>query len=66
MNEGATAALFYVSVAALVGGMIRTLRASIERNARDRLGLAVAGCGALGLVVAVIAFVSGPKSVLPF
>jgi hypothetical protein len=66
VNAGVNAVVFYVSAAALVGGLIRTLRASIERNARDRLGIALASAGLLGLVVAVVAFVTGPKTMLPF
>ncbi len=66
MNEGVDAAIFYVSVAALVAGMIRTLRASVERKTRDRGGIAIALGGAVGLIVAVIAFLTGPKGVLPF
>lgn len=66
VNEGLNATIFYVSVAALVGGMVRTLRASIERNARDRAGIVIAACGAAGLIVAIVAFVTGPKTLLPF
>ncbi len=66
MNEGATAVIFYVSVGALVAGTIRSLRASVERRVRDRVGLILAGAGAVGLVIAVIAFAAGPKGVLPF
>jgi hypothetical protein len=64
--ESATAIIFYVSIVAIVVGLIRTVRASIERQARDPLGITIAGVGAAGLVVAVIAFVTGPKHMLPF
>ncbi len=66
MPPGADAAIFYVSVAALVVGCIRTVRASVERGTRDRVGVILAVAGGVGLLVAVIAFIAGPKSVLPF
>ncbi len=58
--------VFYLSAAAFVGGMIRALRASVERNVRDRLGIALAAGGLLGLAFAAVAFVTGPKTMLPF
>lgn len=66
MNEGATAAIFYVSIGALVFGLIRALRASVERHVRDLPGIVVAALGAVGLIVAVIAFLNGPRGMLPF
>ena len=66
MNEGLNAAIFYLSATALVAGTIRTLRASVERNARDRTGVALTIVGGLGFAVAIIAFLTGPKRVLPF
>jgi len=66
VNEGVDAAIFYVSVAALAIGMVRSLRASIERQVRDRIGMLLAGAGVAGLIIAVIAFVTGPRTVLPF
>lgn len=66
MNEGVVAFLFYLSVAALVVGLIRALRASIERHVRDIPALMLAGAGAIGLIVAVVFFVNGAKGVLPF
>jgi hypothetical protein len=66
MNEGATAAIFYLSAAAFTAGAIRAVRASVERKSRDRvaIGLAIAGC--LGLIAALAIFLTGPKTVLPF
>jgi hypothetical protein len=66
MNAGATAALFYLSVAALVGGTIRSVRSSVERRERDRAGIIVAAAGGLGLLAAIAAFALGPKDALPF
>ncbi len=66
MTAGATAIVFYVSVAALVAGTIRALRSSVERKQRDRIGIVLAACGAVGLVAAIVAFATGPKNALPF
>ncbi len=66
MNPGLNVALFYVSVAALAVGLMRTARAAVERKVGDRAGLAIAACGVLGLLGAVVAFVTGPRTVLPF
>ena len=66
MSAGLTAAIFYLSVAALVGGTIRSLRSSVERNERDRPGIILAAAGGRGLLVAIVAFATGPKNVLPF
>jgi hypothetical protein len=64
--EGAVAAIFYLSVTGLVAGMIRALRASIERKTVDRVGIALAVAGLVGLAIAVACFLTGPKTVLPF
>ena len=66
LNEGVDAAVFYLSVAALIGGVIRALRASVERNVRDRVGIVLAAGGLCGLIVAVVLFLNGQKTVLPF
>ena len=66
MSPGFEATLFYVSVAVFAGGIVRIVRASIERHVRDGLGLAIAVGGGVGLIVTVIAFVTGPKTLLPF
>lgn len=66
MNEGVVAFLFYLSVAALVFGLIRALRASIERHVRDIPAIMLAGAGVIGLIAAVVFFVNGTRGVLPF
>jgi len=66
VTAGATAIVFYASVAALVAGTIRALRSSIERRQRDRIGIVLAASGAIGLVAAIVAFATGPKNLLPF
>jgi hypothetical protein len=66
VNASIDAVVFYASVAALVAGTIRTLRASVERNTRDRAGIALAAAGCAGLAVATAAFLLGPRTVLPF
>jgi hypothetical protein len=66
LNEGVDAAIFYVSAGLFVGGTIRAVRASVERRARDRLGLMLAAGGLIGLATAIAVFITGPKNVLPF
>jgi len=66
VNEGVVAFLFYLSVAALVFGLIRALRASIERHVRDIPAIMLAGAGVIGLIAAVVFFVNGTRGVLPF
>lgn len=66
MNESIVAALFYVSIGLLVVGLIRALRASVERNTRDTRMIVVAVIGGLGLLVAVILYLNGPRTMIPF
>ncbi len=66
LSEGVAAAVFYCSVAALTGGVIRALRASVERRVRDRAGILLAVGGVCGLIASVALFLSGQKTLLPF
>lgn len=66
MNEGVVAALFYMSVAFLVVGLIRALRASVERNVRDVPAMVLAGVGVVGLAIGVVAYLHGPRTMIPF
>jgi hypothetical protein len=65
--EGFAAAIFYVSIAALVGGAMFFARSVIERGAgRDRRGLVLLVVGLVGIVISVGMYVVGPRKVLPF
>jgi hypothetical protein len=67
--EGFAAAIFYVSIAALVGGAMFFARAAIERGpGRDRraLVLVLVVVGLVGIVVSVAMYVVGPRRMLPF
>jgi len=65
--EGFAAAIFYVSIAALVGGAMFFARGVIEREARrDRRGLILVVVGLVGIVVSVAIYVVGPRRMLPF
>jgi len=66
VSESASALIFYLSVLALVAGTIRALRAAIERNRRDAVGIAFALVGLVGLALSVVTFLLGPKKMLPF
>lgn len=66
MSPGFDAAIFYLSVIALCGGVVRALCAAVERQARDRTGIMIAACGMAGLGVAIAIFVTGPRTLLPF
>jgi hypothetical protein len=65
--EGFAAAIFYVSIAALVGGAMFFARAAIERGpGRDRRALVLVVVGLVGIVVSVAMYVVGPRRMLPF
>jgi hypothetical protein len=65
--EGFAAAIFYVSIAALVGGAMFFARGVIERGARrDRRGLILVLVGLVGIVISVGIYVVGPRKMLPF
>jgi hypothetical protein len=65
--EGFAAAVFYVSIAALVGGAMFFARSTIERGAeRDRRGLVLVLVGLAGIVISVAIYVVGPRKMLPF
>ena len=66
MNESVVAGLFYLSIGLLVFGLIRVLRASVERKVRDVPSIVVAGIGGAGLLVAVILYLNGPRTMIPF
>jgi hypothetical protein len=65
--EGFAAAIFYVSIAALVGGAMFFARGAIERGAgRDRRALVLVVIGFAGIAVSVAMYVVGPRKILPF
>ncbi len=65
--EGFVAAVFYVSIAALVGGAMYFARGVIEGGARrDRRGLVLVIVGLVGIVISVATYVVGPRRMLPF
>jgi drug/metabolite transporter (DMT)-like permease len=65
--EGFAAAVFYVSIAALVGGAMFFARSTIERGpGRDRRGLVLVLVGLVGIVISVAIYVVGPRKMLPF
>ncbi len=65
--EGFAAAVFYVSIAALIVGAMFFARGAIERGAgRDRRGLILVVVGLSGIVVSVAMYVVGPRRMLPF
>jgi uncharacterized membrane protein len=67
MNEGLAAGVFYVGLAALVGGVIVLARGVVERNARrNRLAsvMLAAGLGAIALSLGF--YMMGPRKMLPF
>lgn len=64
--DSLAAGAFYVGLAGCIFGLIRVLRASIERQTRDRVGLASLAIGAVFVVVAIAVYLTGPKTVLPF
>jgi hypothetical protein len=66
--EGVAAAIFYVSIAALIGGAMFFARGAIERAGatRDRRGLILVVVGLVGIVVSVAIYVVGPRKMLPF
>jgi predicted membrane channel-forming protein YqfA (hemolysin III family) len=66
MNESVVASLFYVSIGLLVFGLIRALRASVERKVRDVRSIVLAAIGGVGLLVAVILYLNGPRTMIPF
>jgi uncharacterized membrane protein YcfT len=66
VSEAVTAAVLYLSAGALAAGTIRSVRSSVEHKSRDRFGIALAATGAIGLIIAIVAFAHGPRTVLPF
>ena len=65
--EGFAAAVFYVSIAALIGGAMFFARAVIERGAgRDQRGLVLVVVGLVGIAISVAMYVMGPRKMLPF
>jgi drug/metabolite transporter (DMT)-like permease len=65
--EGFAAAVFYVSIAALIGGAMFFARSAIERGpGRDRRGLVLVLVGLVGIVISVAIYVVGPRKMLPF
>jgi hypothetical protein len=65
-SENLAAIALYLGVACLGFGAIRFVRASVERNVRDRVALAIAAAGLALLVVALASYATGPRHVLPF
>jgi hypothetical protein len=65
-SESVAAIALYLGIACLGFGAIRFVRASVERNERDRAGLALAATGLALLVVALVSYATGPRHVLPF
>jgi hypothetical protein len=67
VSESLAAATFYVGLVGMVAGAIILARGAVERRpARDRLGLLLLGIGVLGIVVSLVVYMTGPKSMLPF
>jgi small neutral amino acid transporter SnatA (MarC family) len=65
--EGVAAAIFYVSIAALIVGAMFYARGVIERGAgRDRRGLVLVLVGLTGIAISVAIYVVGPRKMLPF
>jgi hypothetical protein len=66
LSESAAAALFYVSLAAALGGAMLAARGAVERRSIDRRGLLLLAVGGVGLAAALIAYALGPRRMLPF
>jgi threonine/homoserine/homoserine lactone efflux protein len=65
--EGFAAAIFYLSIAALIGGAMFFARGVIERGVRrDRRALVLVIVGLVGIVISVGIYVAGPRKMLPF
>jgi hypothetical protein len=66
--EGFAAAIFYVSIAALIGGAMVFARSVIERtgSGQGRRGLILVVIGLVGIVASVGMYVVGPRKTLPF
>jgi hypothetical protein len=65
--EGFAAAVFYVSIAVLIGGAMFFARGVIEGGTgRDRRGLVLVVVGLVGIAVSVAMYVVGPRKMLPF
>jgi hypothetical protein len=66
MTESFAAIAFYIGLAALVFGSVRLVRAALERQRRDRAGIAAIAIAGGCFIIAVALFLSGPRSVMPF
>ncbi len=67
MTVSGVAVVFYVSLAAFAFGGIRAVRASIERKARDPLGIGLTAAGLLGFCAAIAFSLASPHhEMIPF
>jgi hypothetical protein len=67
MNEGLAAGIFYVALAALVGGVIVLARGAVERNNRgNRLAIVMLAAGLVAIALSLGFYMMGPRRMLPF
>jgi hypothetical protein len=67
MSEGLATGIFYVALAALVGGTIVFARRAVERRGDGkRLAVVLIVVGVVGIVLAFCFYVTGPRRMLPF
>jgi hypothetical protein len=67
MNEGLAAGIFYVALAALVGGAIVFARGAVERReGGKRLALVLLCVGFAGIALSLGFYLMGPRRTLPF
>ncbi len=67
VSEGLAAAIFYVALAALVGGVIVLARGAVERNdRRNRLAIVMIAAGLLAMAFSLGFYMMGPRRMLPF
>ncbi len=66
-SEGFAAAAFYVALAATVGGAMMLARGAVERaTGGKRFAFVLLGIGLAGIAVSVVAYLTGPRRMLPF
>ncbi len=67
MSEGLAAGIFYVGLAALVGGAIVFARGAVERRVGgNRLAFALLAVGLVGIALSLGFYMIGPRRMLPF
>ena len=66
-SEGVAAAVFYVALAATVGGAMTLARGAVERRSGpDRAGIVITLLGLIGVTISIGVYLAGPRRLLPF